>query len=77
MKEFMSGYPSALPKVPIMLCYWPAEEDFASNLNIYFDEAANENLNIGSINALGSGLARMFEKLAEKHGTRPMAAASR
>ena len=66
-----------LPKVPIMICYWPAEEDFESNLNIYFDEAANENLNIGSINALGSGLARMFEKLAQKHGTRPMASASR
>jgi len=58
-----------LPKVAIMICYWPAEEDFESNLNIYFDEAADENLNIASINALGSGLARMFEKLAEKHST--------
>lgn len=59
-----------LPKVAIMICYWPAEEDFESNLQIYFDEAANENLNVASINALGSGLGRMFEKLAEKHSTR-------
>jgi len=58
-----------LPKVAIMVCYWPAEEDFESNLNIFFDEAANENLNIASINAMGSGLARMFEKLSEKHST--------
>lgn len=59
-----------LPKVPIMICYWAAEEDFESNLSIYFDEVANENLNISSINALGSGLSRMFEKLAVKHSTR-------
>ncbi len=66
-----------LPKVLIMICYWPPEEDFESNLNIYFDAAANDNLNIASINALGSGLARMFEKLAEKHSTRQPFAAAR
>ncbi len=66
-----------LPKVAILVCYWPPEEDFESNLNIYFDEAADENLNIASINALGSGLARMFEKLAEKHSTHQPFAASR
>ncbi|MFO8112241.1 MAG: DUF3786 domain-containing protein [Desulfosalsimonadaceae bacterium] len=65
-----------LPKVPIMICYWRAEEDFESNLNIFFDESANENLNIASINALGSGLARMFEKLAVKHSTRRSMAAA-
>lgn len=64
-----------LPKVPIMICYWRAEEGFESNLNIFFDEAANENLNIASINALGSGLARMFEKLSLKHSTRQSMAA--
>lgn len=66
-----------LPKVPLMICYWPAEEGFESNLNIYFDEAANDNLNIASINALGSGLARMFEKLALKHGTQQPLTANR
>src|SRR6056297_1310920 len=65
-----------LPKVAIMICYWPTEEDFESSLNIYFDEAADENLNLASINALGSGLGRMFEKLAEKHSTQRSLAAS-
>ncbi|MFO7931515.1 MAG: DUF3786 domain-containing protein [Thermodesulfobacteriota bacterium] len=65
-----------LPKAAIMICYWPAEEDFESNLSIYFDAAVEQNLNIASINALGSGLARMFEKLAQKHSTRqPFSAA--
>ncbi len=59
-----------LPKVAIMICYWLPEEDFDSSLNIYFDEAADENLNLASINAMGSGLGRMFEKLAEKHSTK-------
>ncbi len=27
-----------LPKVALLVCYWPPEEDFESNLNIYFDE---------------------------------------
>ncbi len=58
-----------LPKVTIMICYWPPEEGFESNLNIFFDEAADDNLNNASINAMGSGLARMFEKLAEKHSS--------
>jgi len=65
-----------LPKVAIMICYWPAEEDFESSLKIYFDEVADENLNLASINALGSGLGRMFEKLAEKHSTKQSLAAS-
>jgi len=65
-----------LPKVPIMVCYWPPEEDFESNLNIFFDKAAEDNLNLSSINALGSGLARMFEKLALKHSMHQVFAAS-
>ena len=65
-----------LPKVAIMVCYWPAEEGFESDLKIYFDEAADKNLNPASINALGSGLGRMFEKLAAKHSTQQVFAAA-
>ncbi len=57
-----------LPRVPMMICYWKAEEGFDSNLQLYFDKVADENLNVQSINAMGAGIARMFEKLAEKHG---------
>ncbi len=57
-----------LPKVPIMICYWSPEDGLESSLNIFFDETADKNLDIGSLFSLGAGLAQMFEKLAQRHG---------
>ncbi len=57
-----------LPKVPILICYWKPEEDLDSNLNVFFDSTANDNLTIESIYALGTGLVRMFKKIALRHG---------
>jgi hypothetical protein len=57
-----------LPKVPFLICYWRPEDDLASDLNIFFDSKAEENLNIESIYTLGTGLVIMFEKLALRHG---------
>ena len=57
-----------LPKIPILICYWKPEDDLESDLNIFFDSAAEENLNIESIYTLGAGLVIMFEKLALRHG---------
>ncbi len=57
-----------LPNVPILICYWKPEDDFESSLNLFFDSTAEDNLNIESIYALGTGLVRMFEKLALRHG---------
>ena len=57
-----------LPKVPIMICYWKPEDSLGSSLNLFFDEAADANLDIGSIFSLGAGLAQMFTKLAQRHG---------
>jgi hypothetical protein len=57
-----------LPKVPMMICYWLPEEGIQSSLNLFFDDTADENLDIGSLFSLGSGLAQMFEKLAIRHG---------
>jgi hypothetical protein len=57
-----------LPKVPIMICYWMPEDGLESSLNVFFDETADENLNIGSVFTLGAGLAQMFGKLALRHG---------
>ena len=59
-----------LPKVPILISYTKPEDGFESDLNIFFDATAEENLNIESIFALGTGLARMFEKIAFRHGFR-------
>jgi hypothetical protein len=57
-----------LPRVPIMICYWLPDEGLKSSLNLFFDETADRNLDIGSIFSLGAGLAQMFEKLALRHG---------
>jgi hypothetical protein len=57
-----------LPKVPIMICYWRPEEGLNSSLNLFFDDTADKNLDIGSIFTLGAGLAQMFTKLALRHG---------
>jgi hypothetical protein len=57
-----------LPKVPIMICYWRPEDGLASSLNLYFDQTADENLDIGSIFSLGAGLSQMFANLARRHG---------
>jgi hypothetical protein len=57
-----------LPKVPVLICYWKPEDEMESDLNIFFDATAEENLNIQAIYTLGAGLAIMFEKLALRHG---------
>ncbi|MDB4444132.1 DUF3786 domain-containing protein [bacterium] len=58
-----------LPKVPILICYWKPEDGLESSLNMFFDSTAEDNLNIESIYALGTGLVRMFEKIALRHGS--------
>lgn len=65
-----------LPLVPIMVCYWLAEEGMQSSLNVFFDDMANENLDIGAAFALGSGLAQMFNNLAHRHGRESEAAST-
>jgi hypothetical protein len=57
-----------LPRVPILICYWKPEDGLESELNIFFDATATDNLNIESIYSLGTGLVTMFEKIALGHG---------
>ncbi|MFP4034231.1 MAG: DUF3786 domain-containing protein [Desulfovermiculus sp.] len=56
-----------LPKVPMAICYWKAEDGLDSSLHVFFDATVEENLNIGSIFSLGAGLVRMLEKLVQRH----------
>jgi hypothetical protein len=51
-----------------MVCYRLPDEGMQSSLNLFFDETANENLDSGAVFALGSGLAQMLTKLAQRHG---------
>ncbi len=56
-----------LPRLPILIRYWQQEEGMESSLGIFFDSSAQENLDLDSIYAMGSGLVRMFEKIAHTH----------
>lgn len=70
-KEVMVGNASfifqALPRVPLMVTYWPGDEDFPSSCKILFDESARHYLPIDACAVLGGLLAR---KLMAVHGTR-------
>ena len=57
-----------LPKLPVLICYWKPDDGLESNLNLFFDSTAEDNLNIESIYTLGVGLVNMFEKLSLRHG---------
>ncbi|MCK4840026.1 MAG: DUF3786 domain-containing protein [Desulfobulbaceae bacterium] len=56
-----------LPKLPMVINYWLAEDDFASKLSIYFDSTAPDNLNIEFIYTITRGLVEMFRALIVKH----------
>jgi Domain of unknown function (DUF3786)/Putative Fe-S cluster len=58
-----------LPKVPILICYWKPEDGLQSDLNLFFDSAVEENLDMESLWALCTGITTMFEKIALRHGT--------
>jgi len=57
-----------LPKLPLLLSYWRADEDVASELHIHVDETAAHNLNIDAIHSICVGMATMFGRLAARHG---------
>jgi hypothetical protein len=57
-----------LPKVPLLLCYWRPEEGIESDLQLFFDDTAEANLNIEALYTLGAGLTLMLEKIALRHG---------
>ena len=57
-----------LPKVPLLICYWKPEEGMDSDLNLFFDSSAVDNMGIEAIYLLGTGIVRMFGKLSLRHG---------
>lgn len=57
-----------LPLVPMLVCYWQPEEGMDSDLNLFFDTSAEDNLGSGGLYRLGAGITRMFQKLALRHG---------
>jgi hypothetical protein len=51
-----------LPRVPIVVLYWPAEEEFPSKVKILFDSTAVRFLDAESLIFLVEGLARTMER---------------
>lgn len=58
-----------LPKAPVLFCYWNADGDLGSQLKIFFDATAADQLPVESVFELGTGLVMMFEKISQKHGS--------
>lgn len=60
-----------LPLVPMLICYWKADEGMESALGLFFDDTGEENLGIAGLYTLGVGFAVMIDKLVRKHGFDP------
>lgn len=56
-----------LPKIPMLICYWAPEDELSSQLSLFFDESAEDFIDLNSINSLGSGFVTMLEKLTLRH----------
>jgi hypothetical protein len=52
-----------LPKMPVIVLYWPAEDEFASTVKILFDRTADRFLDVESIMFLLEGLVKNIEML--------------
>ena len=51
----------ALPRVPVLVLYWPPEEEFASKCKVLFDATADRYLDVESLTFLIEGLAKNIE----------------
>lgn len=52
---------AALPRVPVLLLYWPPDEEFPSKLTVLFDATADRFLDVESLTFLVEGLAKNLE----------------
>ncbi len=57
-----------LPKLPLLICYWKAEESMESDLHLFFDSSADMNADIDIVYGIAAGIIVMFEKISLKHG---------
>ncbi len=57
-----------LPKVPILIACWKAEDLFAPTLSLLFDRSAEVNLGAQAIYLLTMGLIEMFRRIITRHG---------
>ncbi len=51
----------ALPRIPVLILYWPRDEEFPSKLKVLFDATADRYLDVESLTFLIEGLAKNIE----------------
>jgi hypothetical protein len=51
----------ALPRVPVLVLYWPQDEEFPSKLKVLFDATADRYLDVESLTFLVEGLVKAVE----------------
>lgn len=64
------GYPTPhawilllLPKIPVVILYWPGEDEFPAQVKILFDQTADKFLDVESLMFLLEGLVHNMEKV--------------
>ncbi len=58
-----------LPRLPVLISYWPAEDTFGSKLTLFFDRTAEENLPVESLYRLSGGIVEMLRKITQRQMT--------
>jgi hypothetical protein len=58
-----------LPKVPVVILYWPEEDEFPAKVKILFDQTADKFLDVESLMFLLEGLVKNIERVLslDKH----------
>lgn len=56
-----------LPKVPVLILYWPKEDEFEPKVKILFDSTADRFLDAESLIFLVEGLIKNIEVMLKKH----------
>ncbi len=59
-----------LPRIPLLICYWRPDDGMESQLNIFYDDSAADNLPVQALYTLSAGLVIMFDKIAFTHTER-------
>lgn len=72
-REAVEGCPSAwyikaLPKIPVLILYWPGNDDGPSQVKILFDRTADRFLDVESLIFLFEGLVNLIEGYLRKQG---------
>lgn len=57
-----------LPRVPLLVSYWPPEDQFESKLTVFLDRSARANLGGEGLFQLGAGLGEMIRKIFLRFG---------